>query len=87
MQYLWDAEFKGRNVMVVLCGSTMSFIGKQFITEKKPLYGRAIGIYKMNSMGFYDAVKFFPDYSDRDKVIAYAILGSKYGRGHNSFHG
>lgn len=26
-------------------------------------------------MGFYDAVKFFPDYSDYDKVLAYAVLG------------
>lgn len=26
-------------------------------------------------MGFYDAAKFFPDYSDRDKVLAYAVLG------------
>ena len=29
----------------------------------------------MREMGFYDAVKFFPDYSDRDKVLAYAVLG------------
>lgn len=26
-------------------------------------------------MGFYDAAKFFPDYSDRDKVLAYVVLG------------
>ena len=42
---------------------------------KNPLYGRAIGIYRMREMGFYDAAKFFPDYSDRDKVLAYAVLG------------
>lgn len=29
----------------------------------------------MKAMGFYDAVKFFPDYSLRDKVFAYAVLG------------
>jgi len=29
----------------------------------------------MKEMGFYDAVKFFPDYSARDKVLAYAVLG------------
>lgn len=29
----------------------------------------------MEAMRFYDAVQFFPNYSDRDKVIAYAILG------------
>lgn len=29
----------------------------------------------MKAMGFYDAVKFFPEYSPRDKVITYAVLG------------
>ena len=53
----------------------MSFIEKELLAEKNPLYGRATGIYKMREMGFYDAVKFFPDYSDYDKVLAYAVLG------------
>lgn len=75
LQYLWDAEFKDSNVMIVLCGSAMSFIEKELLAEKNPLYGRATGIYKMNGMGFYDAVKFFPDYSDKDKIFAYSILG------------
>ena len=75
MQNLWDETLKDENVMIILCGSAMSFIEKELLAEKNPLYGRATGIYKMNEMGFYDAVKFFPNYSDRDKVLAYAILG------------
>lgn len=61
--------------MVILCGSAMSFIEKELLSEKNPLYGRATGIYKMTGMGFYDAVRFFPDYSPRDKVLMYSILG------------
>ncbi len=75
LQNLWDAEFKDRNVMIILCGSAMSFIEHELLAEKNPLYGRATGIYKMEKMGFYDAMKFFPDYSDRDKVLAYSVLG------------
>ena len=75
LQNLWDAELKEKNVMIVLCGSAMSFMEKELLAEKNPLYGRATGIYKMNEMGFYDAVKFFPNYSDKDKVLAYSILG------------
>ena len=75
LQNLWDAAFRDSNVMIILCGSAMSFIEKELLAEKNPLYGRATGIYKMREMGFYDAVKFFPDYSDRDKVLAYAVLG------------
>lgn len=29
----------------------------------------------MTKMGFYDAVRFFQDYTDRDKVLVYSILG------------
>ena len=75
LQNLWDSDLKDSNVMIILCGSAMSFIEKDLLAEKNPLYGRATGIYKMNEMGFYDAAKFFPDYSERDKVLAYAVLG------------
>lgn len=75
LQNLWDRELKDSNVMIILCGSAMSFIEKDLLAEKNPLYGRATGIYKMNAMGFYDASRFFPDYSHRDKVLAYAVLG------------
>ena len=75
LQNLWDEVLKDKNVMIVLCGSSMSFIEKNLLSEKNPLYGRATGVYKMTEMDFYDAVKFFPDYSDTDKVIAYSVLG------------
>jgi len=75
LQNLWDEVLKNENVMIILCGSSMSFIEKELLAEKNPLYGRATGIYKMREMGFYDAMQFFPNYSNRDKVIAYAVLG------------
>lgn len=75
LQNLWDEVLKDANIMIILCGSAMSFIEKDLLAEKNPLYGRATGIYKMGPMGFYDAVKFFPDYSDRDMVILYSVLG------------
>lgn len=75
LQNLWDDVLKDENVMIILCGSSMSFIEKELLAEKNALYGRATGIYKMKEMGFYDAVKFFPDYSDEDKVLVYSILG------------
>lgn len=75
LQNLWDNVLKEKNVMIILCGSSMSFIEKEVLAEKNPLYGRATGIYKMSQMDFYDAIKFFPKYSYEDKVYAYSILG------------
>ena len=75
IQNLWDEVLKDSNIMIILCGSAMSFIEKEILAEKNPLYGRATGIYKMKEMGFYDSIKFFPKYSDKDKILAYSVLG------------
>ena len=75
LQVLWDEKLRHENVMIVLCGSAMSFIERDLLSEKNPLYGRTTGIYKLKPLPFRDAQKFFPDYSTKDKIIAYAILG------------
>lgn len=75
IQIIWDTVLKNKNIMLIICGSSMSFIEKELLSEKNPLYGRTTGIYKMLPMPYYDAIKFLPDFSDEDKLIAYAILG------------
>lgn len=75
LQKLWDEILKNENIMIILCGSAMSFIEKEILAEKNPLYGRATGILKMNELSFYEAVEFVPNYSAEDKIKTYAILG------------
>lgn len=75
LQIAWDTILKNLNIMIVLCGSSMSFIEDELLSEKNPLYGRATGIYKVLPMPYYDAVQFVPDFSDEEKLTALAILG------------
>lgn len=75
LQNLWDHMFKNTNIMLILSGSSMSFIEDEILGYKNPLYGRTTGIYKLEPLPYTDAIKFFPNYSDEDKVIAYSILG------------
>ena len=75
LQALWDEKLQYQDIMLVLSGSSMSFIEHELLAEKNPLYGRATGILQMKEMDFSDAVKFFPTYSPEDKTAAYAILG------------
>lgn len=75
LQNLWDSKLKDENVMIILSGSAMSFIEKEVLAEKNPLYGRATGILKMREMPFYDAIQFFSSYSNLDKILAYSMLG------------
>jgi len=75
IQNLWDHKLRYTNIMLIISGSSISFIEDELLGVKNPLYGRATGIYKLEPMPFEDAVKFFPEYSDEDKILAYSILG------------
>ncbi len=75
LQNLWDHTLKHTNLLIVLCGSSMSFFENTLLAEKNPLYGRATGILRMDPMPFVDAVQFFPDYTLDEKITAYAVLG------------
>lgn len=75
LQNLWDSSLRHENMMIVLCGSAMSFIEKEVLAERNPLYGRATGILKMREMTFREAAQFFPNYTPLDKITAVAVLG------------
>lgn len=75
LQNVWDRELKDQKVMLILCGSSMSFIEKEFLAHKNPMYGRATAIMKMKSLPFRDVCRFFPNYSPREQVLVYSILG------------
>lgn len=75
LQNLWDATLKSENLMIVLCGSAMSYIENELLAEKNPLYGRTTGILKMEPMDYLTAAEFFPSFSPTDQVLAYSILG------------
>lgn len=75
LQNLWDHKLKDSNIMLIISGSSMSFIENEVLGYKNPLYGRTTGIYKLEPLSFWEATEFFPNYSEEDKVIAFAILG------------
>ena len=75
LQNLWDSQLKSQDIMIVLCGSALSYIEGNLLAEKNPLYGRATGILKMEPMDYKTAAQFFPSYCPTDQVLAFSILG------------
>ena len=61
--------------MLILCGSSMSFIEEQLLGSTTPLFGRTSAIIKLLPLSFSDASRFFERYSLRDTIASYAILG------------
>jgi len=70
-----DTKFKNTNIMIVLCGSSISFMENEVLANKSPIFGRCTAQMEIKPFDFFDAIKFYEKYDDIDKVIAYSIVG------------
>ncbi len=75
LQVLWDEELSAKNIFLILCGSAVSFIAKEVLGEKNPLYGRARTIMKVRPLPFQTTAQFVPNCTADDVFRGYAVLG------------
>ncbi len=62
------------NVKLILCGSYITMM-KELLTEGNPLFGRFSLILHIRDFDYYDAARFYPNLSARDKIALYAVFG------------
>ena len=75
LQHTIDHEWKDKNIFLILCGSSVSFMEDEVLAHKSPLYGRSTLHIELKSFDYLESAAFFPNYSALDKIIAYGILG------------
>lgn len=75
LQHVWDHLLSQQNVMIILCGSSMSFIEKEILNEKNPLYGRVTGLLKLQPLPYWKVARFYPAYSPQQQAETFAVLG------------
>lgn len=75
LQRFWDTRGKKSRLMLVLCGSQVSFMEKEVLAERSPLFGRRTGQRRLLPLAPSQAVHFFDDWSVRDRLLAYAVVG------------
>ena len=75
LQHTIDHIWKEKNIFLILCGSSVSFMEKEVMGYKSPLYGRSTAQLEIQPFDYYDSARFYPDFSNIDKLIAYGILG------------
>jgi len=75
LQNLIDRQLGNSQLFLIICGLSMSFIEKEVLSYKSPLYGRRSGQLEVQPFDFFEARKFFPNYSFEDQLAAYGILG------------
>ncbi len=75
LQKFWDTRGKHSNLMIVLCGSQVSFMEREILAERSPLFGRRTGQRRLEPLRPSETLTFFPSWSVADAVLAYGIVG------------
>jgi len=75
LQHKIDHEWKEKNIFLILCGSSVSFMVNEVMGYESPLYGRITGTMEVKAFDYYESREFFPGYDAISQLIAYGILG------------
>ena len=75
LQRFWDRKGKASSLMLVLCGSQVSFMEDQVLSERSPLFGRRTAQKRLQPLAPPDTLGFFPRWSVEERLLAFSVLG------------
>lgn len=75
LQLLIDKYKDSSKLMLILCGSSMSYMEDHVLAYKAPLYGRRTAQMKLLPFDFADTCRYFKNFSNEDKALVYGIVG------------
>ncbi len=75
LQKYIDTQWLDKKLMLILCGSALSFMEKKVLSEKSPVFGRRDSQIKLEAFNYKDSALFVPNYSSEEKAICYGVTG------------
>ena len=75
LQLMIDKYKDTSKLMLILCGSSMSYMEDHVLAYKAPLYGRRTAQIKLLPFDFEESCRYFENLSDEDKALIYGIAG------------
>ena len=75
LQMLIDKYKDKSKLKLIISGSSMSFMEKEVLSYKAPLYGRRTAQLKIDPFNFKDSLLMMPKMKDEDSFILYSVLG------------
>ena len=75
LQLLIDKYKDNAKLMLILCGSSMSYMEDHVLAYKAPLYGRRTAQMKLLPFDFEETCQYCKSFSDEDKALIYGIVG------------
>lgn len=73
LQKYWDTQLSKTKIMLILCGSLVSFM-EGVLSAKSPIYGRRTGAWKVEEMDFFSVRDFHPLVGE-EAVYVYSVFG------------
>lgn len=70
-----DTVLSGKNIYLIICGSAISFMEREILSEKSPLFGRRTNQIFLKPFDYLDSAKFVPKYGFEEKAIVYGVTG------------
>nr|WP_300884450.1 ATP-binding protein [uncultured Schaedlerella sp.] len=75
LQNYIDNQWLNGQMDLILCGSSVSFMENEVLSEKSPLFGRRTSQIKLEPFQYLDAAEFVPGYSREEQAICYGVTG------------
>lgn len=75
IQLLIDQYKDTSKLMLILCGSSMSYMEDHVLAYKAPLYGRRTAQMKILPFEFKETCHYFKNFTDEEKAYVYGIVG------------
>ncbi len=75
IQFLIDQYKDTSKLMLILCGSSMSYMEDHVLAYKAPLYGRRTAQMKILPFDFEETCHYYKNFTDEEKAYVYGIAG------------
>lgn len=75
LQHLLDHDWADKKIFLILCGSSMSFMEKEVLSSKSPLFGRRTAQIRLEPLTYLETAKFHPELSPEENALIYGITG------------
>lgn len=75
LQKCIDNNWQDKNIFLILCGSSISFMEDEVLGNKSPLFGRRTSQMDVQPFDYVTASEFVPNYTPEEKAIVYGVTG------------
>ena len=70
-----DEQWQFGKIFLIVCGSAVSFMEDEVLSEKSPLFGRRTMQLRLEPFSYRKTAEFVPSWSPKEKAVVYGVTG------------